>query len=92
MHPRDIKNISTIIVGDGMDDDRIGLVSAASDILSAFDRKDPEALTDALYDFFTMCDSMPHEEGEQFAGGGFVEALKSPGSQMEQAKKRGERY
>jgi hypothetical protein len=38
--------------------------SAVSDLFAAFAAKDVEAGKAALKDFFDLCDSEPHEEGE----------------------------
>lgn len=70
-----------------MEDEKIGLIAAAEDILSAVRADDPEALAACLADFFMMADSMPHEEGEHLASGGPVDPLYD---QRRQARKFGE--
>lgn len=38
--------------------------ACAQDLISAIHSKDIKAVADALYDAFSILDSMPHEEGE----------------------------
>lgn len=40
-----------------------GLVSAAEDIIRAYETKDAKKLAEAFKAAFQICDSMPHEEG-----------------------------
>ena len=40
------------------------LDSCAKDVMSSIQRQDAKSLKEALKDFFEICDSMPHEEGE----------------------------
>ena len=81
-----------------MDDDKMGLLSAAEDILSSVDARDPEGLMHALYSFFEMCDAAPHEEGEHLSHGGPVDAddhlsrgMDGLSDQHRQSRKFGER-
>jgi CHASE3 domain sensor protein len=41
-----------------------GLMSAASDIMSAIESKDHKRLAAAIKAAFEICDSMPHDESE----------------------------
>jgi hypothetical protein len=45
-------------------EDREGMKAAFQDLLKAIESKDVEAGTEALENFFEICDSGPHEEGE----------------------------
>lgn len=44
------------------------MLEISSDIMKAFKATDVRMLKDSLYAFFTLCDSMPHEEGEHLGG------------------------
>jgi hypothetical protein len=41
-----------------------GLLSGAEDVMAAINAGEPKRVAEALRDFFYICDSMPHLEGE----------------------------
>ena len=68
----------TVIDGGNMEDGKEGLRSAAEELMHSFKSGDVEGLMQSLHNFFTLCDEMPHEEGEHMYEGGEVESQHWP--------------